>query len=182
MAVTPGERCRQLDLPELPHNDAPMSCQGPLGSGSARRSVICSARCSALVRDRPMVVMTLWWPRRSRMSQVRPGGCPRVLVEPVSISTLTAGMAAFWGFSGWWPGLGLPGCGQDRDGPLRGGGQALMRSRAARHEGARGRGRPADRSKASRSGSRLSGQAVPGQAGVSRRRGGGGRPRGRRNA
>jgi len=77
-------------------SDAPMSCQGPSGSGSARRSVICSVRCSALVRDRPMVVMTLRWPRRSRMSQVRPGGCARVLVEPVSISTLTAGMAAFW--------------------------------------------------------------------------------------
>jgi hypothetical protein len=68
-------------------------CQGPLGSGSAKRSMICSARCSALVRDRPVVVMTLWWPRRSRMSQVRPGGRPRELVEPVSIWTVTGGTA-----------------------------------------------------------------------------------------
>jgi hypothetical protein len=61
-------------------------------SGSASRAVICSARCSALVRDRPMVVMTLRRPRRSRMSQACPGGCPRELEEPVSISTVMAGM------------------------------------------------------------------------------------------
>ncbi len=69
--------------------------------GSARRLVIFSARCSALVRDRPVVVMTLWLPRRSRMSQVRPGGRPRELVEPVSIWTVTAGMAdRFLGLEG----------------------------------------------------------------------------------
>src|SRR6476659_1083084 len=47
----------------------------------------------------------------------------------------------------------------------------------------RGPGRPADRSKASTGGgSRVAGQAAPGAGGVSRRRAGGGRPRGRRNA
>jgi hypothetical protein len=61
-------------------------------SGSASRAVICSARCSALVRERPMVVMTLRWPRRSRMSQACPGGRPRELEEPASISTVTTGM------------------------------------------------------------------------------------------
>src|SRR6266446_8686769 len=73
--------------------DAPMSCQGFLDSCSARRLVICWARCSALARDRPVVVMTLRLPRRSRMSQVRPGGRPRELVEPVSIWTVTGGTA-----------------------------------------------------------------------------------------
>src|SRR5258707_1463553 len=62
-------------------------------SGSARRSVIFWARCSALVRERPMVVMTVRLPRRSRMSQACPGGRPREVDEPVSISTVTGGMA-----------------------------------------------------------------------------------------
>ena len=31
MAVTPGERCLQLDLPELPHNDS--ACSSGSGSG-----------------------------------------------------------------------------------------------------------------------------------------------------
>src|SRR5712692_2752817 len=107
-----------------------MSCQGPLGSGSARRLLIFSARCWALVRDRPVVVMTLRLPRRSRMSQVRPGGRSRELVEPVSIWTVTGGMAGhFRGPGGDGARAGLLGCGQDRDGPLRGGGQALSRSR-----------------------------------------------------
>ena len=51
--------------------------------------MICSARCSALVRDRPMVVMTLRLPRWSRMSQACQGGRPRELAEPVSIWTVT---------------------------------------------------------------------------------------------
>src|SRR5258707_7180127 len=62
-------------------------------SGAARRSVLCWARCSALVREGPMVVMTVGLPRRSRMSQACPGGRPREVDEPVSISTVTGGMA-----------------------------------------------------------------------------------------
>jgi hypothetical protein len=58
--------------------------------------VIFSARYSALARDSPVVVMTIRWPRRSRMSQLRPGGRPRQLVEPVSIWTVTAGMADYF--------------------------------------------------------------------------------------
>ena len=84
--------------------------------GSVRSSVICRARCSALGRDRPMVVMTLRLPRRSRMSQVRPGGWLRVLVEPAAISTVI-GVMAGWSLPAWSVG-GLLGCGQDREGPL----------------------------------------------------------------
>ncbi len=84
---SPGHLARAMQI------DAPMACQGRLGSGSARRLVICLARCSALVRDRPVVVMTLRLPRRSRVSQACPGGRPRELVEPVSIWTVTGGMA-----------------------------------------------------------------------------------------
>ncbi len=40
-----------------------------------------------------MVVMTLRLPRRSRMSQVRPGGWLRVLVELAVISTVIGDMA-----------------------------------------------------------------------------------------
>ena len=159
--------------------DAPMSCQGPSGSGSARRSVICSARCSALVRDRPMVVMTLRWPRRSRMSQVRPGGCARVLVEPVSISTLTAGMACFLGFSGRCSGRFC--WDADKTGTGRSGveGKLLLGHAASRQADGAGDGRRIVR--------RPAGAAAdyrvrpsPGQVGVSGRRGGGGSSRGRR--
>ena len=64
-----------------------------------------------------MVVMTLRLPRRSRMSQVRPGGWLRVLVEPAAISTVIGDMAG-WSLPAWGVG-GLLGCGQDREGPLR---------------------------------------------------------------
>jgi hypothetical protein len=50
------------------------------------------------------------------MSQVRPGGCPRELVEPASISTMTDGMGSLPVLAGL---AGVLGCGQDREGPLR---------------------------------------------------------------
>src|ERR1022692_4401876 len=124
----PLRTVRALGIPDLlaaKQIDAPMFCQGPLGSGSARRLVICSARCSALVRDRPMVVMTLWWPRRSRMSQVRPGGCPRVLEEPVSIWTVMGGMAGPFPGSGAGEGVVAGAAGvADKTGMGRSGGAA----------------------------------------------------------
>jgi len=116
--------------------DAPMSCQGFLDSCSARRLVICWARCSALARDRPVVVMTLRLPRRSRMSQVRPGGRPRELVEPVSIWTVTGGTADHFrglarGRVRWAGGAGVAGLRTRQGGAAPGGGQALIRSRPA---------------------------------------------------
>lgn len=56
-------------------------------------SVIRAARCSALVRERPMVVMTCWSSRLRRTSQIRSGGRPLALAEPVSISTVMGCMA-----------------------------------------------------------------------------------------
>ena len=130
--------------------DAPMACQGRLGSGSSRRLVICLARCSALVRDRPVVVMTLRLPRRSRMSQACPGGRPRELVEPVSIWTVTGGMAGrFRGLERDSAPAGLLWL-RTRQGRAApgGGGQALSRSRG--QQAWMGRGRPTNRSKASK--------------------------------
>jgi hypothetical protein len=56
------------------------------------------------------------------------------------------------------------GCGQDRDGPLRVGGQALMRSQFSAGKNGPGDGRQIVRRPAGR-GSRLEGQAVPGATG-----------------
>src|SRR5258708_4702944 len=109
--------------------------------------------------------MTLWLPRGSRMSQVRPGGCPRELVEPASISTMTDGMGS------------LPGAGRlDRRAGLRTRqGRAAPGWRASSYEVTPSgwvmpRERPADRSQASRCGSRILGQAAPGRVTSARRR------------
>ena len=136
MAITESDRILgTLRRGQVP-NDAPMSCQGFLDSCSARRLVICWARCSALARDRPVVVMTLRLPRRSRMSQVRPGGRPRELVEPVSIWTVTGGTADHFrglarGRVRWAGGAGVAGLRTRQGGAAPGGGQALIRSRPA---------------------------------------------------
>ncbi len=127
---------RLINAHDIPPSDAPMSCQGFLDSCSARRLVICWARCSALARDRPVVVMTLRLPRRSRMSQVRPGGRPRELVEPVSIWTVTGGTADHFrglarGRVRWAGGAGVAGLRTRQGGAAPGGGQALIRSRPA---------------------------------------------------
>ena len=50
------------------------------------------------------------------MSQVSSAGCPRELEEPVSISTVSGGIAASLAGPGAF--AVLLGCGQDRDGPL----------------------------------------------------------------
>src|SRR3984893_7522386 len=44
------------------------------------------------MRERPMVGMTCRLARRRRISQMRSGGRPRALAEPVSISTVTGCM------------------------------------------------------------------------------------------
>jgi hypothetical protein len=72
--------------------------------------------------------------------------------------------------------------GQDREGPLLSEG-TLLSGHGVQLSAGEGPGRPADRSKASTGcGSRIAGQAAPGAGGVSGRRAGGGRPRGRRTA
>jgi hypothetical protein len=153
----------------------------PFGFGFGRRSVICSARCSALVRDRPTAVMTLRWPRRSRMSQVRPGGCPPGAGGAGIDLNADGWHGCFLGFSGRCSGRGC--WVADKTGTGRSGveGKLLLGHAASRQADGAGDGRRIVR--------RPAGAAAdyrvrpsPGQVGVSGRRGGGGRSRGRRNA
>ena len=102
------------------------------------------------MRERPMVVITVRLPRRSRMSQACPGGRPREVDEPVSISTVTGGMAGHLYLEGLEredAAAGLLGCGQDREGPLRVGRASSYEVTPSKFE--RVRGRPANRSRAS---------------------------------
>jgi hypothetical protein len=92
------------------------------------------------------------------MSQVRPGGRLRMLVEPAAISTVIGDMAG-WSLPAWSIG-GVLDADKTGMGHSGRGGKALMRSRSAGLVVPRGR--PADRSQASRCGSRISGQAAPG--------------------
>jgi hypothetical protein len=89
----------------------------------------------------------------------------------------------FFNFRGWGNVAlaGAAGCGQDREGPLRVEGRLLLGHAGSGSGG--GRGRPTNRLEASTWVRQpIRGQAAPGVGAVSqRRRGGGGRPRGRRS-
>ena len=139
-----------------------------LAGGDSFVSIVPARTCPTAASRRGGYCYGEWAPFPERPRGARTDRCSYVLSR-LSFSGNSVGLLSAGGRTrqGW---------------AAPGGGQALIRSRG-QQSCERCPGRPADRSEASIScGSRLAGQAAPGAGGVSRRRAGGGRPRGRRSA